>query len=148
MADRFSPSVRHEIMSRVRGSDTTPELRVRSFLHRLGYRFRLHSKNLPGRPDIVLPRYRAVIFVHGCFWHQHPGCAKARLPETNKDKWSAKLSRNVERDRENVATLREAGWGVAMVWECDLNNRQAIVSSLAEVIIDLNRRAAENAISL
>src|SRR5215210_2417244 len=115
-------------MSRVRGADTKPEIRVRSFLHRLGYRFRLHRRDLPGRPDIVLARYGTVIFVHGCFWHQHPGCSKASLPETNRGEWTSKLARNVERDRENQGVLREAGWRVVTIWECELKNPEVVVS--------------------
>ncbi|HSK74982.1 MAG TPA: DNA mismatch endonuclease Vsr [Thermoanaerobaculia bacterium] len=148
MGDRYSPAKRSDIMSRVRGADTKPEVRVRSFLHRLGYRFRLHRRDLPGRPDIVLPSYRAVIFVHGCFWHQHPGCSKASVPETDREKWTAKLARNVERDKENRDALREAGWRVATVWECELKNPESVVSSLSQILADLKERVATSTISL
>ncbi|MFL6263365.1 MAG: very short patch repair endonuclease [Thermoanaerobaculia bacterium] len=127
-------------MSRVRGSNTKPEVQVRSFLHHLGYRFRLHQRGLPGRPDIVLPRYRTVIFVHGCFWHQHPGCSKATLPETNAEEWAAKLARNVERDEENSEALQALGWKVATVWECDLKTTAAVISSLSKILTDINER--------
>ena len=146
MADRYSPAKRSEIMSRVRGTDTKPEVRVRSFLHRLGYRFRLHRRDLPGRPDIVLSSHRAVIFIHGCFWHQHPGCSKASLPETNREEWAAKLSRNVERDRENQEDLREAGWKVVTLWECDVKNLKAVVSPLSDVLLDIQERVVAKSV--
>lgn len=148
MADRYSHAKRSEVMSRVRGTDTKPEIRVRSFLHRLGYRFCLHRRDLPGRPDIVLPRYRAVIFVHGCFWHQHPGCRRANLPETNREKWATKLSRNAERDVENQSALRDAGWKVAAIWECRLKSNRFLVSSLSEILADLKERAEVRSVAL
>ena len=107
-------------MSAIRGHDTTPERLVRSTLHRHGLRFRLHVRGLPGRPDIVLPRHRTVILVHGCFWHRHIGCAKSTLPATNRAWWVAKLRRNRARDRRNIRDLRVAGWRVIVVWECEL----------------------------
>lgn len=139
MADRFSTTKRSEIMSHVRGKDTAPELQVRSWLHALGYRFRLHRKDLPGRPDIVLARYRVAVFVHGCFWHQHPGCLKATLPKPNRERWAAKLARNVERDRENREALELAGWAVAIVWECELGP-PAVVATLEKFLPDLESR--------
>ena len=109
---------RSEMMSRIGTRNTAPELVVRRGLHRLGFRFRLHRKDLPGRPDVVLPRHHAVIFVHGCFWHGHEGCPYFRLPKTNTDFWKAKIVRNVERDAEIVARLVAQGWRVLTVWEC------------------------------
>lgn len=109
---------RSEMMSRIGPRDTAPEMVVRRGLHRLGFRFRLHRKDLPGRPDIVLPRYRAVIFVHGCFWHGHAGCIYFRLPKTNSAFWKAKIARNAERDGEAVASLIAQGWRALTVWEC------------------------------
>jgi DNA mismatch endonuclease (patch repair protein) len=111
---------RSRIMSAIRGHDTTPERLVRSTLHRHGLRFRLHVRGLPGRPDIVLPRHRTIILVHGCFWHRHIGCAKSTLPATNRAWWVAKLRRNRARDRRNIRDLRAAGWRVIVVWECEL----------------------------
>lgn len=140
MADRYSPAKRSEIMSRIRGTGTKPEVRVRSLLHRLGYRFRLNRRDLPGRPDIILPRYRAAIFVHGCFWHRHSGCSKASLPETNAEKWSVKLARNTERDRENREALEEVGWRVATVWQCELKDHQLVKYSLSQVLPDFAER--------
>lgn len=116
--DRIPPDQRSEVMRQVRGKDTKPEIRVRRLLHRLGFRFRLHRDNLPGKPDIVLPKWRAVIFVHGCFWHQHPGCSRAARPTSNVEFWNKKLDRNVRRDAENIRQLEEAGWRVFVVWEC------------------------------
>ena len=111
-------------MARVPAKGTKPELIVRRLAHALGYRFRLHRTNLPGRPDLVFPRHRKVIFVHGCFWHGHENCRKAKRPETNRSFWERKLSRNVERDHQNLAALRETGWTVLVVWECETRNRE------------------------
>ncbi len=107
-------------MSRIRGRDTGPELRLRSLLHRAGFRFRLHAKDLPGKPDIVLPKYHTVIFVHGCFWHRHKGCRNATTPSTRAEFWQAKFDGNVDRDNRNRAALETAGWTVMTVWECEL----------------------------
>ena len=116
--DIYSSAKRSEIMRRVRSKDSKPEKRVRSTLHRMGYRFRLHREDLPGKPDIVLPKYHSVIFVHGCFWHQHLGCAKATYPQSNAEFWKVKLEENVRRDQQNVQELQERGWRVLIVWEC------------------------------
>jgi DNA mismatch endonuclease (patch repair protein) len=105
-------------MSRIRGRDTGPERQVRAALHRAGYRFRLHRKSLPGRPDIVLPKYRTVVFVHGCFWHRHSRCRFAYTPKSRVPFWNAKFAANVERDRRNVRELKRLGWRVVTVWEC------------------------------
>lgn len=107
-------------MSRIKGRDTGPELRLRSLLHRAGFRFRLHAKDLPGKPDIVLPKYRTAIFVHGCFWHRHEGCRNATTPSTRPEFWQEKFDGNVERDKRNRAAIETAGWTVITVWECDL----------------------------
>jgi len=107
-------------MRRVRSVDTQPEIEVRSLLHRLGFRFRLHRKDLPGKPDIVLPKHRAVVFVHGCFWHRHRGCKRASTPATRRDYWLPKFERNVARDRKNRRDLRRLGWNVVVVWECEI----------------------------
>lgn len=128
--DRFTPSQRSDMMSKVRGKNTRPEERVRSILHRLGFRFRLHRKDLPGTPDIVLPKYGTVIFVHGCFWHRHPGCKKASMPQTNKEFWERKLARNVERDAEVSEKLTRIGWRVLVVWECELKNPEILSARL------------------
>ncbi len=113
-------------MSRIRGKDTKPELRVRSQLYRMGYRFRLHRKDLPGRPDIVLPKYDTVIFVHGCFWHRHKGCRFAYTPKTRVEFWQTKFDLNVRRDRRNEAALRKRGWRIIRIWECETESFEAL----------------------
>lgn len=106
-------------MSRVSARDTKPERSVRKILHQSGLRFRLHRGSLPGTPDIVLPRHRTVVFVHGCFWHRHPGCRKASVPKSRTEFWTAKFDRNVQRDLTNTEALAEAGWKVVIIWECE-----------------------------
>lgn len=128
MTDIYSISKRSEVMSRVRATDTKPEMLVRQLVHGLGYRFRLHREGLPGRPDLVFPRHRRVIFVHGCFWHQHGGCAKASIPASNNAFWEAKLSRNVERDQENVTALCRIGWQALVIWECETRDRTVLAA--------------------
>jgi len=118
MADVFSEPKRSWIMSRVKGRDTRPEIRVRSLLHRMGYRFRLHRRGLPGNPDIVLPRHKRVIFVHGCFWHGHSECPRSRRPTSNEGFWRKKLDANIRRDGQVIEALRKQGWKVLVVWEC------------------------------
>src|SRR3546814_11416036 len=107
-------------MSRIRSSNTSPELALRRALHALGFRFRLHRKDLPGKPDIVLPRYRTVVFVHGCFWHRHAGCKVATTPKSNTGFWIEKFDRNVARDSRSRELLETQGWNVIIVWECEL----------------------------
>ena len=111
-------------MSRIRGKDTTPELVVRSALHRMGYRFRLHKRDLPGRPDIVLSKYWTVVFVHGCFWHRHPGCTQAYTPKSRVGFWRSKFDQNVRRDIAVRAELESLGWNVVVVWECEVNAQE------------------------
>ena len=118
--DIWSPEKRSEVMARIRGKDTKPELMVRSLLHRAGLRFSLRPEELPGRPDIVLPKHGAVVFVHGCFWHRHKGCKVATMPKSREDFWQAKFERNVARDRRNQRDLRKAGWKVITLWECQV----------------------------
>lgn len=122
MADIVSPAVRSRMMSGIRSTDTKPEMLVRRSLHAAGFRYRLHDGRLPGRPDLVLPRYRAVIFVHGCFWHGH-GCHLFRLPGTRREFWQEKIAGNARRDGEATARLYGSGWRVATVWECSLRGR-------------------------
>lgn len=132
--DNTDRATRSRVMSRIRGYDTSPEKQVRSFLHRAGFRFRLHVPDLPGSPDIVLPGRRTVIFVHGCFWHRHPGCQKAYMPKSNVRFWTEKFSANVARDRRKEKELRRLGWRVLVVWECSLSERklQDLVRKLQE----------------
>jgi DNA mismatch endonuclease, patch repair protein len=119
-SDIFTPEKRSEVMSRIRSKNTKPELVVRSILHRMGYRFRLHRKDLPGKPDIVLAKHRTAIFVNGCFWHLHDGCSGGRYPKSRKTFWLKKLNGNKARDKRNYAALAERGWLVVVVWECEL----------------------------
>lgn len=137
MADVVSPEVRSRMMSGIRGKDTKPEWLVRRALHARGFRYRLHARKLAGRPDLVLPRYRAAIFVHGCFWHGHD-CRYFRLPATRTAFWEGKISRNRSNDLRNRASLLEAGWRVAEIWECALRGKghdaNAVADALAEWI--------------
>ena len=130
MADVFSKTVRSEIMGRIRGVNTRPEILVRSFLHTRGFRFRLHAKALPGKPDIVLPRYKTVIFVHGCFWHGHTDCKRSALPSTRRGFWSRKIDGNKMRDREQIRALRSLGWRVVVIWECETKRAGSLKTRL------------------
>lgn len=121
--DSISSERRSWNMSRIKSKDTAPEKAVRSFLHRSGFRFRLHCKSLPGKPDIVLPKYKAVVFVHGCFWHRHKGCKFAYTPKTRKQFWSDKFSNNTKRFSSVIKDLKAAGWKVLVVWECNLHEK-------------------------
>lgn len=120
MADFLSPVERSERMSRIRGKNTQPELALRRVLHGLGLRYRLHGAGLPGKPDLVFPRYKAVVFVHGCFWHRHAGCSIATTPKSNTSFWVGKFEKNVARDARATAALRALGWKVFVTWECEL----------------------------
>ncbi len=125
MVDIVSPEVRSRMMSGIRGKDTQPEMRVRRFLHGRGFRFRLHDRNLPGVPDLVFPRYRAVVFVHGCYWHRHAGCSYAAMPASNIKFWKQKFDKTVARDRKVVESLLKEKWKVIVVWECGLRRAQS-----------------------
>ena len=120
MADVHDPETRSHNMSRIRGKDTHPELLVRKYLFGKGFRYRLHDKQLPGKPDIVLKKYKTVIFIHGCFWHGHQGCKYFKIPETNTDWWAKKIESNRERDEKNISSLINAKWNVFVIFECDL----------------------------
>lgn len=120
MADVHDPETRSYNMSRIRGKDTHPELLVRKYLFGKGFRYRLHDKQLPGKPDIVLKKYKTVIFIHGCFWHGHEGCKYFKIPETNTDWWAKKIETNRERDEKNISSLINAKWNVFVIFECDL----------------------------
>ncbi|HOX49912.1 MAG TPA: DNA mismatch endonuclease Vsr [Fibrobacteria bacterium] len=135
MTDTLTPSSRSALMSRIRGKDTKPELVVRSLLHRMGFRFRLHRRDLPGSPDIVLPRLGVVVFVHGCFWHRHHRCKGATTPKSNADFWQDKFAANVERDKRNRRDLRRLGWKVVVVWECDLKKPRKLETKLRSVLV-------------
>lgn len=136
--DIVSREKRSRMMSAIGGKDTRPELKVRSYLHSRGFRFRLHARNLPGRPDMVFPKYRTVVFVHGCFWHRHDGCNLAYHPKTNVDFWEKKFQANVERDLRNLQELEKDGWKVLIIWECELSGSDAL-TQLEEGIRDGGR---------
>lgn len=123
MTDVVDKKTRSRMMSGIRGKNTKPELIVRRYLHRHGFRYRLHDRKLPGHPDIVLPKYQTVVFVHGCFWHQHD-CVRFVWPKTRREFWAEKISGNVQRDQVNAQLLRDMGWQVLVVWECDLSDKR------------------------
>ncbi|QNH04281.1 DNA mismatch endonuclease Vsr [Pseudomonas sp. B11D7D] len=138
--DIVSKEVRSRMMAGIRGSNTSPEMKVRRMLHRQGFRYRLHQKNLPGRPDLVLPRYRVCIFVHGCFWHRHPGCRYATTPRTRHDFWQAKFEQNVSRDTRIKLELLALGWRVIELWECGIRGLEFDMDWLSEAIRDCNQK--------
>lgn len=141
--DIVDPSKRSKMMSGIRGKNTKPELQLRSLLHRHGFRFRIHGKELPGKPDLVLSKYKTVIFVHGCFWHQHPGCKYAYMPKSNVEFWQKKLLGNRQRDMDHQQELTEKGWNVITVWECEIKDitedPQSLIFSI-QAGIDLKNR--------
>jgi DNA mismatch endonuclease (patch repair protein) len=141
LADVFDAQTRSRVMAAVKGRDTTPELRLRRALHAMGLRYRLGGAGLPGRPDLVLPRRRAAIFVHGCFWHRHPGCRHATTPASRRDYWLPKFERTMARDAEALAALAALGWRRAVIWECALRPREA--PATAEAVADWLRGEAE-----
>ncbi len=120
MADVHEPKVRSYNMSRIKGKNTKPEMMVRRFLHSNGFRYRLHDTNLPGKPDIILKKYKTIIFIHGCFWHGHEGCKYYVVPKTRTQWWLNKINRNIEKDKENVKALQKNDWNIITIWECDL----------------------------
>ena len=138
--DKLTPQQRSALMAKVHSKDTKPEEIVRKALFRQNFRYRKNVSTMHGKPDIVLPKYRAVVFIHGCFWHQHSGCKEAVRPKTRQDYWETKLNRNIERDASNIAKLEELGWRVFVIWECELRpcNRQQTITRLIENLRLLN----------
>lgn len=136
--DKMTPQQRHICMSHIRGKATKPELLVRHWLWGHGYRYRLNVKSVPGKPDIVLRKYRTAIFVNGCFWHRHVGCSKYVVPKSNTEFWLTKIERNKERDQQNYKDLHDAGWHVIIIWECQLK-KSIIDSTMYDVEHMLNR---------
>lgn len=134
MVDKISKEHRSWNMSQIKGRNTKPELLVRKTLHQMGYRFRLHRIDMPGSPDIVLPKYKTVIFVHGCYWHRHPGCKYTYTPKTRVDFWTGKFVENIRRDQRNQTELRESGWRVGIVWECETSDRKLLISRIKEIM--------------
>ena len=135
--DKLTAEERSRNMAAIRSQDMKPELAVRKLAHKLGFRFRLHRKELPGKPNLVFPKYKAVIFVHGCFWHQHPkdGCLDARPPKSNSVYWGPKLARNVERDAKNRASLEQQGWRVLVIWECETKDTARLASAIRDFLM-------------
>lgn len=148
MADIVSPEKRSVMMSGIRGKDTKPEIIVRRLLHRLGYRFRLHRKDLPGRPDIVLPKWRTVIFVNGCYWHGHENCQLFRPPKTRTEFWTNKIAGNQARDRRNHAALQDAGWKVIVIWECAVSKKLSLSAEQLEDTIFAALTSSETLIDI
>ena len=134
MTDHLSKQKRSWNMSRIGSKNTHPEIAVRSLLHKMGYRFRLYGKDLPGKPDIVLPRYKTVIFVHGCFWHRHKGCKRCTTPKTNQRYWLSKLERNIIKDKINQKLLKKNGWLPIIVWECEIKNLDRLSGKINKLL--------------
>ena len=139
MSDVFSPPKRQEIMRHVESKNTAPEVKLRSLLHKNGFRFRLNRKDLPGKPDIVLPKFKAVIFVHGCFWHGH-SCNRGHRPQTNTDFWNKKIESNIARDKKDIALLEAQGWRVLVVWQCEIKkkNEDLLLAKIKEFLYSGN----------
>ena len=138
--DVVSKEVRSRMMAGIRGSNTMPEMKVRKLLHSHGFRYRLHLRQLPGRPDVVLPRYRLCLFIHGCFWHRHPGCPYATNPKSREDFWRAKFEQNVKRDIRNRNELLQQGWRVFELWECGIRRPEAEIQWLLKAVPDCEQR--------
>lgn len=136
MSDKFSPEKRSDIMSRITGKDTRPEITVRKYLFTHGFRYRKNVEKLPGKPDIVLPKYKTIVFVNGCFWHGHKDCKKAVLPTTNFNFWKEKIDKNKERDKNNIAQLEKKGYHVIVIWQCELTakNKEQTLNNLKNQI--------------
>lgn len=132
--DTLNPEQRHKAMAAVKSKNTTPELVVRKLLHKEGFRFRLHRKDLPGKPDILLPKYHTIILVHGCFWHQHHGCKRSTRPTSNDDYWRVKLERNVARDQKNISELEAINWKVLVIWECETKDKSVLSKKISSFL--------------
>ena len=137
--DVYDRQMRSQVMRKVRSKDTKPELKVRRALHRMGLRFRLHRKDLPGSPDIVFPRHRVALFVNGCFWHGHRDCKRSKLPSTRREFWRNKISANVNRDARNKAALEKLGWRVFVVWECEIKTDEEVASLATDIAEQLSQ---------
>lgn len=135
MIDVVDKKTRSRMMAGIRGKDTLPEITVRKFLHSKGFRYRLHVKTLPGKPDLVFPKYHLALFIHGCFWHRHKGCRYATTPASNPEFWQKKFDDNVRRDKEVLRQLKRAGWRVLVIWECEINETEldALLHRIAEL---------------
>lgn len=140
--DTVDQATRSRMMSGIQGKNTKPELLVRKYLHAHGYRFRIHRKDLPGKPDVVLPKFKTCLFIHGCFWHRHVGCRYATNPKTRVEFWSEKFRQNVARDLANIQSLEAAGWNVLIIWECQLKADENALPKLLEEMEEIGRTAA------
>lgn len=136
MVDIFDKKKRSEIMSSVKSKDTQPEIVVRKLLRSMGYGYRLHRKDLPGTPDIVLTKYKKVIFIHGCFWHGHEGCSRAKLPQINKEFWQEKIEKNILRDQNAVQDLRVRGWASLIIWTCEIRDEEKLKEKIIKFLLD------------
>ena len=134
MADCLTKEQRSENMRRIRSKDTKPEKAIRSLVHSMGFRYRLHCPSLPGKPDIVLSKYKTIIFCHGCFWHQHKNCKRASVPKTNTDYWIPKLKKNVVRFKKVKLGLKKMGWNVVVIWECETNDANKLSKNISKVL--------------
>ncbi|VEN72843.1 putative very short patch repair endonuclease [Candidatus Desulfarcum epimagneticum] len=134
--DVFDKRKRSRIMGKIKGKHTKPEILVRSMLHKMGYRFRLHRKDLPGNPDITLPKFKKVIFVNGCFWHGHENCKRSKRPATNSEFWNEKLNKNIRRDKKNIQELNEKGWEPLIIWTCEIKNEKKLKQKLGDFLKD------------
>lgn len=141
MTDTYSSEKRSDIMSKISGKETKPEILVRKYLFANSFRFGKNVKALPGKPDIVLPKYKTIIFVHGCFWHGHKDCKKSQLPQTRKEFWSLKILKNIQNDARNMETLKQQKWNVMIIWECELKNKvsreEKLISVKEELLLQL-----------
>ncbi|MEB2846804.1 very short patch repair endonuclease [Endobacterium cereale] len=146
MTDTLTQNQRSALMSRVKQKNTAPEVHVRKILHRHGFRFRLHDRKLPGSPDVVLPKYRTVIFVHGCLWHGH-NCRRGRLPTTNADSWRTKVEKNIERDKAVIRQLESKGWNVEIVWQCEAKDLTSLVDRLRQNLLAISSTRSVAALS-
>jgi DNA mismatch endonuclease, patch repair protein len=134
LVDILTPEVRSALMSRIRAKDTRPEIAVRRIVHALGFRYRLHCRDLPGTPDLVFRRMRKIIFVHGCFWHRHDGCPKAYKPKSRQSFWRKKFRLNKQRDRMHIKQLTQDGWDVMVIWECELESLKAVTARIGRFL--------------
>ncbi|WP_259243168.1 very short patch repair endonuclease [Pseudomonas sp. BIGb0381] len=138
--DIVSKEVRSRMMAGIRSSDTSPEMKIRRLLHRCGFRYRLHKRELPGRPDLVLSRYKVCIFVNGCFWHRHPGCKYSTTPRVHEEFWRKKFNQNIARDARNKEKLLASGWRVFELWECGIRGPEAALLWIVDAIMDCNQK--------
>lgn len=142
MSDIFSKSRRSEIMANISSANTKPEIMIRKYLFKKGFRYKINYNKLPGNPDIVLPKHNTIIFIHGCFWHSHPNCKKAHLPKSNVDFWDKKISSNRNRDKHNIELLKEMKWNIIVIWECEIKKRniELLMSQVINCIVNQTSR--------